>query len=320
MAKLYVLPTREDQLAFEAGMKPRNCVVREFDGPEVARAYHIGLAAREANVIRESYLEMTLVFSRGATEDEEVFNFNSVAEKGAFRQGMEDGEGRTSLSIVHDEDSAQFQALEAMYASDGERVFVRCEEGSQGLLKSFGAKIGAYDLLRRGVVADVSGHVLSQIRQFPADFEIEFEAPAEAIDAANDHSESPGAARNAMLVFLRHESADVTTVAMLSLKTTLATDAEVMTALVDATTQWVQKTDAGRKLWNQSDADLNIGDLASSGAFADAILLNAFRQRGIEFVGCTVADTDEFALPYDSLLVDANKLEVVQAEMPFVGA
>lgn len=310
MVKLYVLPTPEDQLAFAAGQQPRNCFMREFDSEEVARSYLKGLrAGGESNVVRESYLEMVVVF--GVSENEEVFHFGSLPEKDAFRQGLEDGEGLAAEPVVHDAKSESFAALEAMFASEVEPVFIQCEEGSLGLLKSFGAKLGPYDLVRRGVMADVSGHVLSQIRQFPADFEVEFGVVAadEVQEVADATVATASQERGAMLVFLRQERAQVTTVGVLSVKTTLPSDVEAKEALIAATTEWVSKTEAGRKLWTYSSEDLNIGDLASSGAFSDETFLAALRKRGVEFAACMVGDTQD-AISYDQVLVDVAQLEV----------
>lgn len=312
MVKLYVLQAGEEQTAFRRGVLPKNCFARDFDTPVIAQSYLKGLrSGREGNVIRESHLEMAVVFS--GSEDEKLFRFDSVAEKNAFRQGLEDGEIFME-SVVYDEDSEHFQALEAMYASQMELVFIRCDEGSLGLLKSFGAKLGVYDATFGAVLADVSPHVLTQIAQFPSDFEVEFGVTVQARD---DKGESGEKSRSATLVFLRNESAKVTTAGVLSLKTTLDTDAEVKIALIEATTEWVSKTEAGRRLWVNSGEDLNIGDLASSGAFSDAMFLAALQQRGVAFVDCAVGCTDD-SIAYDQVLVDTSRLEAGQIPIPFV--
>lgn len=113
------------------------------------------------------------------------------------------------------------------------------------------------------------------------------------------------------LVFLRHEKAQVPNIAVLTLRTLLANDRDVMEALIGATTEWVNTTTAGRDLWDFSCNDLNIGDLASSTAFTDEAFLAALRARGIEYV------SSEFviggaACSYDEVLVD--KRSVVHAD------
>jgi hypothetical protein len=115
--------------------------------------------------------------------------------------------------------------------------------------------------------------------------------------------------RNATLVFLRYEDAEVSTMGILNLRTLLETDAEVKETLTAATTHWVNTTQAGRSLWNYSCADLNIGDLASSSAFQDEAFLAALRDRGVEYVDCFVGDCDD-AIAYDEVLV--NEEEVVE--------
>lgn len=122
--------------------------------------------------------------------------------------------------------------------------------------------------------------------------------------------------RSAMLVFLRYEGAEVSTIGVLNLRTSLETDTEVKAALTAAATHWVNATEEGRALWNYSCADLNIGDLASSSAFQDEALLVAMRERGVEYVDCFVGECDD-AIPYDEVLVDEQ--QVVEVATP-VGA
>lgn len=119
--------------------------------------------------------------------------------------------------------------------------------------------------------------------------------------------------RTATLVFLRYDNADVVNVGVLTLRTSLESDVEVKGALVAATTHWVNTTEAGRKLWSYSCADLNIGDLAGSSSFEDADLLRALRERDLEYVDCFVGDCDD-ALPYDEVLVDEELVAEVEAD------
>lgn len=120
--------------------------------------------------------------------------------------------------------------------------------------------------------------------------------------------------RNTTLVFLRHERFEVSNIGILNLKTSLESDSEVKKALVDATTHWVNTTKEGRNLWNDSSADLNIGDLASSGGLQSTEFIDALRQRGIEYVSCNLGDC-ESALSYDKVLVDRSAVaeEVTEA-------
>lgn len=314
MVKLYVLPSQSDRRALEAGTKPANCMVREFDSSTVAQSYLQGLRfGGPCEVARESHLGMTVVFPSELGAHERDFAFPSVEAKVAFRQGLDDGQRREKMTICG-EGSMYFSLLERMYAADVEHVFIRCEEGSLDLLRSFGAKLGAYDPVRGGVLADVSSHVLSQLAEFPADFEVERSAAA---TAASGEDDAQKVARRAVLTFLRHEKDTVSTVGLLMVDTSLATDIDVRSALIAATTEWVSKTRAGRALWNRTGEDLNIGDLAASDAFIDAEFLAALRQRGVGFVDCLVSDTAD-AIAYDKVLVDADRLESSQIQIPFV--
>ena len=123
------------------------------------------------------------------------------------------------------------------------------------------------------------------------------------------------ALRSTTLVFVRHEGAKVSTVAFLTVRTTLDTDEEVKAALAAATTHWVNSTDAGRHLWDYSFADLNIGDLHSGSAFQDKGFLAALWERGIEYVDCLAMGCDD-AIPYDQVLVNAGDLVDAAAGSP----
>ena len=63
--------------------------------------------------------------------------------------------------------------------------------------------------------------------------------------------------RNTVLAFVRYERADLETLGVLQLRTSIPTDVEVKAALVAATTHWVNTTEAGRALWEYSCADVN---------------------------------------------------------------
>lgn len=304
MVKLYVLPSPAEQAALEAGVRPRMCLVREFDGVDVAQAYLKGLRGGRGTIIRESHLEVTVAFVSDGLEVERPFVFDTVEEKVAFRQGLDDNEVEgMEAPVAFSEGARLFPFLERLYAADPELVFVKCEEGLLGLLKSFGAKPGVYDAVRGGVLTEASAHVLSQIEQFPADFEIDRDV---SIDAA---SSDAVVERVTSLMFLRSGAQGrAKNIGLLSVRTVLPTDADVMASLVDATTEWVRKTDAGSRLWVHSREDLNIGDLAHGRAFDDPMLIAAMRQRGIDFIACAVSGAEE-ALAFDKVLVDPAGLK-----------
>lgn len=316
--KLYVLPTPQDQSTFRRGEKPARCVVRELPSAAAAESYETGLnsVARlgngaPADVVVEGPLVMEVCFEPEA-DSPVKFTFQNTLQKDAFRQGLEDGEG-ADAPLIFTERDAEFRLLETMYAADTATVFVRCEEGSLTFLRSFGVGVGRYDVLRHGVEVTATRHAIAQIAEFPADFEIEHGV---ILDGEVEVIDMPQRLRSATLVFLRHEGADVTTVGMLVVKTTLATDALAKAAVVDAVTEWVDKTQKGRALWNGSGADLNIGDLASGDAFADPMLLSALTQRGIAYESCMVADTPAVSF-YDEVLVDASRLAQQQSQFSF---
>lgn len=118
--------------------------------------------------------------------------------------------------------------------------------------------------------------------------------------------------RDVKLAFVRYEGADVTTVGVLRARALPAT-ADVSKALVKAVTRWVNTSDRGHELWQESCCDLNIGDLVADDAFSDPVLRNALREQGLEFIDAVTADCDE-ALPYDTVLVDESDLLPSRAE------
>jgi hypothetical protein len=120
------------------------------------------------------------------------------------------------------------------------------------------------------------------------------------------------AMHNTKLVFVRYEGGEVCNMGILSLKTSLNSNDEVKAALVSATTHWVNTTKEGRELWDDSCEDLNIGDLDSGSAFKSAEFIQALKERGVEYVDCSLMSCDE-ALSFDEVLV--NEAELTEEDL-----
>jgi hypothetical protein len=116
MFKLYVIPTGEDQAAFESGKKPDNVLKREFSTPEERDEYTNGIQAvydlTEYSIEDETPTSLTIVFD---DSDEQTYDFDSEDEKDAYKKGLEDGDGfKSPLVIDKDEDPERFASLDLM--------------------------------------------------------------------------------------------------------------------------------------------------------------------------------------------------------------
>ena len=116
MFQLYVIPTGEDQLAFDAGKKPRNVIKREFATAEERDEYKNGIEdvndLAEHSIEDETPTSLTIVFDGS---DEDTYDFDSEAEKEAYKQGLDDGDGfKSPLVLDGDEDPEEFARLDVM--------------------------------------------------------------------------------------------------------------------------------------------------------------------------------------------------------------
>lgn len=108
------------------------------------------------------------------------------------------------------------------------------------------------------------------------------------------------------LVFLRNSSGEVENLCMLRLRTDKQ-PSDAVDALKSAVTEWVGTTEKGRRVWEVSCNDLNIGDLDSHDGFADPVLLELLCKHGVEYVGCSQALEGAF-VNYDKMLVDTSRV------------
>lgn len=110
--------------------------------------------------------------------------------------------------------------------------------------------------------------------------------------------------------FIRTEDGKVTTVALV--KFTLAkkmTKDQILIALTALLTQWAKETVEGKKAWEYTGGDFNIGDLASyEGDFCKWLLHAKLTAKGIinfEFLENGDMDTES----YDRVLMNTKELE-----------
>lgn len=78
-------------------------------------------------------------------------------------------------------------------------------------------------------------------------------------------------------------------------------------ALTSAVTDWVNGTDEGRLLWEQSSADLNVGDLGA--ALPEPTLEPYLAAYGIESLSIEIVNgSDVLGWDYDTVLVEKSEL------------
>lgn len=82
---------------------------------------------------------------------------------------------------------------------------------------------------------------------------------------------------------------------------------DALLALKKGVTEWVRTTEEGRRLWEYSSEDLNIGDLASY--LEDASLLECLKRRGIEGIDLLYEVVEGEEISYDHVLVDGDELD-----------
>lgn len=119
---------------------------------------------------------------------------------------------------------------------------------------------------------------------------------------------SDSSMRECSFNFARQEGAEITTLGTLGMLTTHASDHDAWQAFLDATTQWVATTEAGRNAWNASSQDLNIGDMATSDAFQDTDFQRLLSESGLIFRDLHISDAER-SINYDKVLVDESALE-----------
>lgn len=110
--------------------------------------------------------------------------------------------------------------------------------------------------------------------------------------------------------FLRQEKGKVSTIALLRLTLTkeLNND-QIENALTTLVTKWVKDTKEGRKAWQDSGADLNIGDLAMNDtAFLEWVPHAQLTKYGIQDLEFLEVGDTEGSIEYDKILVNQEDL------------
>ena len=115
MPKVIVLPTGEDHADFKTGRRPNNHLERSFATDAEAKSYEDGIGAVndlvEYAILKDKGFGLTVKI---AGESIDIV-FDSVAEKDAYKQGLEDGDGFNSPRVLL-EGSEEFSSAEALLA------------------------------------------------------------------------------------------------------------------------------------------------------------------------------------------------------------
>jgi hypothetical protein len=122
MFKLYVIPTREDQMAFESGNKPHIVFNHEFATQAERDEYGNGLEAvydlLEHTIVHETATTLAVLFGDDDEDGGERYTFSTEAEKNAYKAGLSDGDGFVSPQVIErKKDPDEFARLEALLAA-----------------------------------------------------------------------------------------------------------------------------------------------------------------------------------------------------------
>lgn len=122
------------------------------------------------------------------------------------------------------------------------------------------------------------------------------------------------AGTNHFFNFARREEGMITTLGILEIASTNPDEGGAWDAMIDAITEWVNTTEAGRRAWIGSSKDLNIGDLASFDAFQDKDLSRLMAERGLTFKSLMIADSQDDCADYDEVLINYETLKDTDEE------
>ena len=112
------------------------------------------------------------------------------------------------------------------------------------------------------------------------------------------------------LLFARNENATISTFGVVTISSKDSKDPNVLIDKFKAgVTDWINQTEDGKEVWDQSSSDLNIGDIA--GYEHDESLNDCLAEYGINFEIDVMNDCGN-VLPYDTVL--ANESDITASE------
>ena len=112
-----------------------------------------------------------------------------------------------------------------------------------------------------------------------------------------------------IIPFLRHEQAEVSTLAILQVTLDQDLDSSTIVKYIEeVTSAWINDTEEGKQAWQETDEDLNIGDLALRDKTYLKYAMEPLKEKGIldlKFIWC--GDVEDY-IEYDHILVDYETL------------
>jgi hypothetical protein len=91
----------------------------------------------------------------------------------------------------------------------------------------------------------------------------------------------------------------------------------ILAAFCRGVTKWVEKTSTGKKAWEDSSEDLNIGDLIASHE-GDPELAKYLKLQGITSWECTYWLSDRNVFDYDLVLADPEEIDEPVSTYPYI--
>jgi hypothetical protein len=120
-------------------------------------------------------------------------------------------------------------------------------------------------------------------------------------------------ARNVFVSFVRQEEGRVTTIAIVQFKTRRPeyNEETLVQILKNALTAWVKQTVRGRKAWDYTGGDFNIGDVGSGLQTQDIKKIReVMALEGVDDFDIVYIGDPSHSVPFDTVLVQRELLDI----------
>lgn len=108
---------------------------------------------------------------------------------------------------------------------------------------------------------------------------------------------------------IRQEGVEITTVSIIKFVVTDKTnESKVINKLTNVITQWVNNTEEGKKAWDDSSEDFNVGDLSSYEDIIKKTMSKELMKTGIYDFEIVMQGDSKEVINFDTILVDSSKL------------
>lgn len=113
------------------------------------------------------------------------------------------------------------------------------------------------------------------------------------------------------IIVPRIESGQVTTVAFVEVEENnleIKTKGDILKAVKNAVTEWINETSIGEERWHESANDFNVGDLGL--VYEEIAAQFYFYKYGINYIKVSVFDGDYANWNFDTVLVNRDSLKL----------